>query len=70
MLFMRCEIEDEGVKEYLLDLVVKEVEWLIYEEVFVVFFNSYACEGGVVYFYFQESFDSDELIEDVLGYEV
>lgn len=65
----RRETEDEGVKEYLLDLAAKEAERLIHEEALAAFPNSHAREGGVAHFYFQESSDSDELTEDVSGHE-
>ncbi|KAK0384276.1 hypothetical protein NLU13_8364 [Sarocladium strictum] len=63
----RRETEDEGVKEYLLDLAAKEAERLIHEEALAAFPNSHAREGGVAHFYFQESSDSDELTEEVPG---
>lgn len=63
----RRETEDEGVKEYLLELAAKEAQRLIHEEALAAFPNSHAREGGVAHFYFQESSDSDELAEETPG---
>lgn len=56
----RRETEDEGVKEYLLELAAKEAERQIQEAALAAFPNSQAREGGVAHFYFQESSESDE----------
>ncbi|KAH8173944.1 hypothetical protein LIA77_05363 [Sarocladium implicatum] len=63
----RRETEDEGVKEYLLELAAKAAERQIQEQALAAFPNSHAREGGVAHFYFQESSDSDELAEDASG---
>lgn len=55
----RRETEDEGVKEYLLELAAKEAERQIQEAALAVFPNSRAREGGVAHFYFRESSESD-----------
>lgn len=55
----RRETEEEGVKEYLLDLAAKEVERQIEEAALAAFPNSRAREGGVAHFYFRDSSDSD-----------
>lgn len=55
----RRESEEEGVKEYLLELAAKEVERQIEEAALAAFPNSHIREGNVAHFYFQESSDDD-----------
>lgn len=59
----RRESEDEGVKEYLLELAAKEVERQIQEAALLAFPNSRAREPCVDHFYFRESSESDEAEE-------
>ena len=60
----RRETEDEGVKEYLLELAAKEAERQMQEVALMAFPNSRAREGGVDHFYFRESSESDTAPED------
>lgn len=60
----RRETEDEGVKEYLLELAAKEAERQIQEDALAVFPNSRAREGGVAHFYFREGSSSEESPDD------
>ncbi|KAJ6440734.1 siderophore iron transporter [Purpureocillium lavendulum] len=60
----RRETEDEGVKEYLLELASKEAARQIEEAALAAFPNSRAREGGVAHFYFHESSGSDGASED------
>lgn len=60
----RRETEDEGVKEYLLELVAKEAERKMQEKALEAFPNSRAREGGVDHYYFRESSESDEAPEE------
>lgn len=60
----RRETEDEGVKEYLLELAAKETARQIEEAALAAFPNSGAREGGVAHFYFRESSGSDNSAED------
>lgn len=62
----RRETEDEGVKEYLLQLAAKEAARQIEEAALAAFPNSRAREGGVAHFYFRESSDSDNSAENTL----
>lgn len=55
----RRESEDEGVKEYLLDLAAKEAARQMEEAALAAFPNSRAREGGVAHFYFRDSSGSD-----------
>lgn len=55
----RRESEDEGVKEYLLELAAKEAERQIQEAALAAFPNSHIREGNIAHFYFQESSDDD-----------
>lgn len=60
----RRESEDEGVKEYLLEIAAKEASRQMEEEALAAFPNSRAREGGVAHFYFRESSGSDNSAED------
>ncbi|ODA83878.1 hypothetical protein RJ55_02394 [Drechmeria coniospora] len=60
----RRETEDEGVKEYLLELAAREAARQIEEAALAAFPNSRAREGGVAHFYFRDSSDSDESVDD------
>ncbi|GJN73391.1 hypothetical protein VFPFJ_03828 [Purpureocillium lilacinum] len=60
----RRETEDEGVKEYLLELAGREAARQIEEAALAAFPNSRAREGGVAHFYFHESSGSDGASED------
>ncbi|KAM4066833.1 hypothetical protein HRG_000851 [Hirsutella rhossiliensis] len=60
----RRETEDEGVKEYLLELAAKEAARQMEEAALAAFPNSRAREGGVAHFYFRESSGSDNSAED------
>ncbi|KJZ77274.1 hypothetical protein HIM_03595 [Hirsutella minnesotensis 3608] len=60
----RRETEDEGVKEYLLELAAKEAARQIEEAALAAFPNSRAREGGVAHFYYRESSGSDNSAED------
>lgn len=60
----RRETEEEGVKEYLLELAAKETTRQIEEVALAAFPNSRAREGGVAHFYFHESSGSDKSSED------
>ncbi|UNI16072.1 hypothetical protein JDV02_002546 [Purpureocillium takamizusanense] len=60
----RRETEDEGVKEYLLELAGKEAARQIEEAALAAFPNSRAREGGVAHFYFHESSGSDGASDD------
>ncbi|KND92507.1 hypothetical protein TOPH_02639 [Tolypocladium ophioglossoides CBS 100239] len=60
----RRETEDEGVKEYLLELAAKEAARQIEAAALAAFPNSRAREGGVAHFYFRESSDSDNSAEN------
>lgn len=61
----RRETEDEGVKEYLLELAAKEAERQIQETALAAFPNSRAREGGVAHFYFRESSGSENSSDNV-----
>jgi len=61
----RRESEEEGVKQYLLDLAAKEAERQLQEAALAAFPNSRAREGGVAHFYFAESSGSEETPEGV-----
>ncbi|KAK5989276.1 hypothetical protein PT974_10786 [Cladobotryum mycophilum] len=50
----RRETEEEGVKEYLLELAAKEAERQMEEAALAAFPNSRAREGGVAHFYFRD----------------
>ncbi|KAI9901369.1 hypothetical protein N3K66_003186 [Trichothecium roseum] len=56
----RRETEEEGVKEYLLELAAKAAERQIQETALAAFPNSRPREGGIAHFYFRESSSSDE----------
>ncbi|OAQ71015.1 hypothetical protein VFPPC_03382 [Pochonia chlamydosporia 170] len=60
----RRESEDEGVKEYLLEIAAKEAARQMEEAALAAFPNSRAREGGVAHFYFRESSDSDNSAEN------
>ncbi|GAO19074.1 hypothetical protein UVI_02063050 [Ustilaginoidea virens] len=59
----RRESEDEGVKQYLLDIAAKEAARQMEEVALAAFPNSRAREGGVAHFYFREGSDSDNSAE-------
>lgn len=56
----RRESEEEGVKQYLLDLAAKEAERQLQEAALAAFPNSRAREGGVAHYFFAESSGSEE----------
>lgn len=60
----RRESEDEGVKEYLLELAAKEAARQMEEAALAAFPNSRAREGGVAHFYYRESSDSENSAEN------
>ncbi|KAG6024311.1 hypothetical protein E4U41_001810 [Claviceps citrina] len=60
----RRESEDEGVKEYLLEIAAREASRQMVEEALAAFPNSRAREGGIAHFYFRESSGSDSSAED------
>ncbi|CEJ80654.1 hypothetical protein VHEMI00825 [[Torrubiella] hemipterigena] len=55
----RRETEEDGVKEYLLELAAKEADRQMQEDALAAFPNSRAREGGVAHFYFREGSVSD-----------
>ncbi|KAH0600745.1 hypothetical protein MHUMG1_01744 [Metarhizium humberi] len=60
----RRESEDEGVKEYLLEIAAREAARQMEEAALAAFPNSRAREGGVAHFYFRESSESDNSAEN------
>ncbi|KHN97725.1 uncharacterized protein MAM_04114 [Metarhizium album ARSEF 1941] len=56
----RRESEEEGVKEYLLEIAAREAARQMEEAALAAFPNSRAREGGVAHFYFRESSESDD----------
>ncbi|OAA44241.1 hypothetical protein NOR_03969 [Metarhizium rileyi] len=60
----RRESEDEGVKEYLLEIAAREAARQMEEAALAAFPNSRAREGGVAHFYYRESSESDNSAEN------